>query len=186
MQDALHERGHAMESAFFRGVDADLIAKMKAELQSGEDRAALLAATGIDSEEVIDQLIKQGISAQTLASVGLIPLVAVAWADGKMEDNERQAVLKAAAETGIKEGQGSYDLVSNWLANKPEADLLQSWKDYITAMKASLDASAVSQVKNSVVGRAKKVAQAAGGFLGIMTTSDVEQKVLDELTEIFG
>ena len=51
-------------------------------------RQALATATGIKDTGAIDRLIEQGISAETLASVGLIPLVAVAWADEKMDDKD--------------------------------------------------------------------------------------------------
>lgn len=184
-QDALHDRGKAMEDIFFRSMDEKLLEKMKAELKSDEDRSALVSATGISDKNVIQQLIDQGVTTETLASIGLIPLVAVAWADGKMDNDERTAILKAASEAGIGEQHGSYQLINNWLRQQPGDELLASWQDYISAMKETLDAAAVSQIKNSVIDRAKKVANAAGGFLGIHKTSDVEQKVIDSLSSTF-
>ena len=99
--DSLQDRGKAMEDMFFHDRDAQLIEKMKAELSAEEDRTSLIAATGIQDASVINKLMEQGISCETLAGVGLIPLVVVAWADGKMEDKEREAILQAACESGI-------------------------------------------------------------------------------------
>ena len=174
-----------MENEFFHNLDNELLEKMKAELAAGEEQTALIAATGIDDVEVIRHLMDQGISSATLASIGLIPLVAVAWADGKMDVREREAILQAARETGIGEGHSSYKLISKWLRNPPSDDLLASWKDYVAAMKETLDATAVSQIRKSVLDRARIVANAAGGFLGVARTSEAEQKVIDELESVF-
>lgn len=185
-EDSLHDRGKAMEDVFFHDVDKKLLEKMKAELSTDEDRASLMAATGIQDADVINQLMENGISAETLAGVGLIPLIAVAWADGKMEYKERHAILKAASETGINEEHSSYALISSWLDHKPEDSLFASWKDYVGALKESLDEVAMGQIKRSVVDRARRVARATGGFLGVQKTSAVEQKVIDEMEAAFG
>ncbi|MGI9517492.1 MAG: hypothetical protein ACR2NP_10620 [Pirellulaceae bacterium] len=183
--DALQDRGKAIEDVFFRDVDQQLMEQMRAEMAADQDRTELAAATGIEDKEVINRLIDQGISAETLASVGLIPLIAVAWADDKMEPNERDAVLRAARESGIVEGHASYALVSGWLTHRPGDDFLQAWKDYVTALKQSLDATSLQQVQKSVIERAQRVANAAGGFLGLGSTSAVEQRVIDELNAAF-
>ncbi len=183
--DSLQDRGRAMEDLFFHDLDQKLLNQMKSELSAEEDRTALMAATGIEDREAIHHLVSQGISVETLASVGLIPLVAVAWADGKMEARERQAILKAANESGISSDHSSYQLISNWLTHKPSDSLLQSWKVYVTALKANLDQTSVGQIKRSVIDRAKRVANAAGGFLGVGRTSQVEQEVIEELESVF-
>ena len=65
--------------------------------------------------------------------------MAVAWADGKMDDNEKTAILQAANESGIDQSHSSYQLISGWLNKKPDASLMASWKDYIGALKQNLD-----------------------------------------------
>ncbi len=184
--DNLQDRGNAMEELFFHNHDKQLIARMRAELEAKESREALAAATGINDESVLNQLVQQGIGSETLATVGLIPLVAVAWADGKMDAQERHAVLRAAEEAGISKGQASLDVLQQWLNHRPEAQLLDSWKAYIRSLCATLDRPAVEQLRNSIVGRARKVAQSAGGFLGVVGTIDKsEKKLLDELERAF-
>ena len=183
--DSLHDRGKAMEDVFFHDVDQKLMDQMKAELAADQDRTELVAATGIEDTEVINRLLDHGISAETLATVGLIPLIAVAWADDKMEPAERDAVLRAARESGIVEGNASYRLVSNWLTHRPDSEFLQTWKDYVQSLKQTLDATSLAQVQKSVITRAQRVANAAGGFLGLGRTSAVEQQVIDDLNATF-
>lgn len=185
-ENPLEDRGRAMEDLFFHDLDQQLVDKMKAEMAADEDRKSLMAATGIEDAAVIESLMSHNVSPETLAGVGLIPLIAVAWADGKMEDNEREAILKAASETGIDEKHPCFGLVSSWLNKKPASTLFDSWKEYIGALKGTLDDAAVSQIKRSVVDRAKRVADSAGGFLGIGSTSAAEQSVLQEMESVFG
>ncbi len=184
--DSLHERGQALEDSFFRDRDQKLIQKIKTEMKAEHDRSALAATTGISDTSVIDQLIEQNITPESLASMALIPLVAVAWADGRMEDDERDAILKATEQSGISPDQASYELVSSWLVHRPQDELLDSWKEYVRALKENLDAAAVKELKKSVIKRATDVADAAGGFMGFGNRiSKVEQQVIDELAAAF-
>ena len=70
---------------------------------------------------------------------------------------------------------------SSWLIS------LESWKAYIGALKETLDGAALTQLKASILDRAEAVAKSAGGFLGLGNkVSDVERKVLDDLSNSFG
>jgi len=165
--DDLNSLGSTMADRFFKERDKELLEKLKEEVAGEGSRDALAAASGISDASVLDSLIGSGIGPDTIASVSLIPLVAVAWADNKMEDKEREAILKAAAEAGIKTGSASYAILEKWLGEQPDDELLASWTEYVGAMKSQLDAEAVGQLKGSIVSRAESVAEAAGGFLGL-------------------
>lgn len=187
MQDSLHDRGKAMEDKFFAAKDSQLLEKMRKEMAAQESRKALEAASGLTDAAVLDSLAESGITPETLTAVALIPLVAVAWADKKMEPAEKTAILQAADAAGVKSGSASYATMEAWLQAQPSADLLETWKSYVGAMSTSLDSAAYSQLKTSVIERAEAVAESAGGFLGLVhKISDVERKVLDELANAFG
>lgn len=186
MADKLHERATAVENQFFANRDEQLLAKLREEMQAGETRAALSEAIGIDDAEALDALIEHQIKPETLLVVGLIPMVAVAWSDGVLETAERDAITKAAAGVGVKEGTASFGLLESWLAEKPGDDLMAAWKSYATALTESLDAPALAKVRDQVIGRAESAAEAAGGFLGLGNkVSESEQKVIDELKQTF-
>ena len=186
MSDSLHDRGKAMEDVFFAEQDQKLLDKIREEMSAKESRHALEVASGISDDAVLDALVENGITPESLTSVALIPLVMVAWSDEKMENSEKAAILQAAEAAGIKPGSASYDTMSSWLSKKPNHDLLDAWKSYIGALKSTLDGAAFTQLKNSIVGRAEGVAKAAGGFLGLgPKVSESERKVLDELSAAF-
>src|SRR5687767_14362149 len=85
-------------------------------------------------QQLLKNLVKAGVRADTLAALTLIPLVEVAWADGAVSADEREAVLKAAAENGVKQGSASYELLARWLAERPDVRVIASWKEYVHAL----------------------------------------------------
>ena len=186
MDDSLKGRGKAMEDLFFAEKDQQLLKKIREEAASKEVREALQSASGITDAAVLDGLVAAGITPESLTSLSLIPLVAVAWADKKMEDAEKAAILQAAEAGGIAPSSASYASMVSWLEKQPEKKLLDAWKSYIGAIKDTLEPPVAGQLKTSILGRAESVAKSAGGFLGVGNkVSDVEQKVLDDLAKTF-
>lgn len=187
MDDSLHHRGRVMEDMFFAEADQKLLEQMRSKIESKDHRLALRTATGIDDDEVLDQLDHSGITPESLTSVSLIPLVFVAWADRKMDPLEKAAIMRAAEANGIESDSVSHQTLQNWLTRKPAPELMETWKAYIGAIKVKLAPAAFNQLKSSVLDRAKEVAAATGGFLNMVNTvSDQEQKILDEMEATFG
>ena len=183
----LNGLANAMADRFFKERDRELLENLKKEVAGEDARDALAAACGITDAAVLDSLVASGIGPDTIATVSLIPLVVVAWADREMEPQEREAILKAATESGVTAGTASYTILEKWLQEQPDDHLLESWIDYVGAMKTQLDAEALSQLKGGVIARAQSVAEASGGYLGLGNkVSDVERGVLSKLESSFG
>jgi hypothetical protein len=186
MSDSLHDRGKAIEDQFFAEQDKKLLNKIRAEMAAKESREALEHASGISDVTVLDALVSIDITPESLTSVALIPLVAVAWSDNKMENSEKKAILEAAKIAGIAPGSASYATLESWLNTRPEPKLLEAWKAYVHSLKSALETVAYNQLKASVLGRAEDVAKSAGGLLGLGNKiSRSEEKVLEELSKAF-
>jgi hypothetical protein len=186
MDDPIQSRGQAIENVFFARADQELLAKLKKDMDASESRDALASASGIQDTEVLDALLKNNISPETLTTIGLIPLIAVGWADHVMEEAEKNAILQAADVAGIKMGTSSHVMLEKWLAHEPEKELLEGWVAYIGALKDVLDPAPFSQLKTNIIQRAESVAKSAGGFLGLGNkVSDTEQQVLEQLAKAF-
>lgn len=184
--DFLQDRRKALEEQFFAKQNRELLEKLRAQGAAEERRSALAEASGIHSEALLDHLIAHDITAETFAALSLIPLVAVAWADGEIQGNEREAILKAAADSGMAADDSSYRLLEGWLEERPGSDLLDTWKEYIRAFSSAADDAVAGILKEEILGRARSVAHAAGGFLGLGKVSTEEESVLDELEASFG
>lgn len=184
----MQERGRALEEAFFKKQHEQQLAKLREQEERAQAREALAAASGItDDPELIDRLAGLGIHAETLAALTLIPLVEVAWADGKMEARERDAILRGAESSGIQPGSPSYGLLEIWTHDRPAPELLETWKAYIAALSDELSADQKWHLEERIIGRARAVAEAAGGFLGLGSKISAEEEaMLAELERAFG
>lgn len=182
----LQGRGKAIENAFFGERDKELLQKLKVEIEGKETLDALRSVSGIDDDGVLQKLAGAGVTPESLSAVSLIPLVSVAWCDDSMETTEKQAILDAAAASGIEKESAAAELLDSWLASRPGKELLESWKAYVGTLKENLDEAAFSQLKASVVNRAETIAEAAGGFFGLGSVSDKEKKAIADLAAVFG
>ncbi len=184
--DFLGDRKKALEESFFARENARLVEKLRAEQRQKSARETLAALSGIADPALLDLLLAQGIDAETWLAVSLVPLVEVAWADGQVEAAERRAVLAAAAANGVLPGTPSHALLEGWLATRAAEGLLQAWGEYTVALCARLPAAERESLKRQVVGRARAVAEAAGGILGLgRKVSAREEEVLRELEKAF-
>ncbi len=185
MDDALKERGRSLEEMFFKQRDAELIAQRKKLAEMSQTRESLAQISGIKNPQVLDKLIESGITASTLASLSLLPLVEVAWADGQLSEPEKKAVLTAAAKGGLTQGSVNYQLLENWLKERPAAKLLDAWVHYIRGLRDVLNPQELRGVKSDLLSRARAVAEAAGGFMGVSKISPEEQAVFKKMEDAF-
>jgi hypothetical protein len=185
-ENPLDDRKRALE-AYFDQQDRELIAKMRQKLAAQEREVELAAATGITDKMILSDLGKSDADIGAIAALGLIPLVEVAWADGRISPGESTAALKAAASMGVPEGSQAYALLEKWLANRPSHGAVAAWKEYVKALAKSWGRDRTRHIQKAIIGRATSVAQSAGGILGLgAKVSAKEQAVLDELDSAFG
>ena len=185
-KEFLRDREHALEEAFFAEQDRALLRRLKEADTKKSKKEALAAACGITDDALLEKLVSQGVDGATVAALSLVPLVLVAWADGKVEDKEREAVVAAASETGVEERGAGRQLLDRWLATRPSPQLLATWTDYVRAISPTLSDGARQQLKSDLLGRARQVADAAGGLLNVgWKTSPAEKEVLAKLEKAF-
>ncbi len=175
----------ALEDAFFAEENARLLEQLRAKTERKERRQALSELVRIQDEDYLDHLIDLGIGPETILALTLVPLTAVAWADGEMNDSERRAILRAAEQKGIEPDSEAHRLLEAWLERKPGPHLLETWKRYVSAIWGSFSEVERREMRWHGMELARDVAKAAGGFLGINKISPAERAVLDELEKIF-
>jgi hypothetical protein len=186
MEDkVLKSRGRALEESFFARRNEELLQKLRQKQAAEERRQALAAVSGITDDAVLDRLIELELCAETVAAAALVPLVEVAWADGAVQDREREAILRAAEESGIDQESTAHQLLENWLAEAPEPTLMDVWRDYVNALAEKVGGEEKEKLQSQLLGRARAVAEAAGGFLGLGKISAKEQAVLEQLEKAF-
>ena len=182
--DNLNNSARLLADAFFAKEDARLLQQMRERARTQERRAAMREVVRVDDEALIDHLIALGLEPETVLALQLVPLAAVAWADGQMEPRERDAVLKAAAAHGVAPGSVAGQMLDKWLAHQPGAELVDAWKRHMRALWPLLSPKERDEIRVSALDRARSVAEAAGGFLGLTSRISPEEKaVVDELSK---
>lgn len=186
-EEILGERRKGLEDEFFSRQSAELRERLRDKEQATARRQALSEASGITDDAVLDHLLALEVSAETIAAFALVPLVAVAWADGELDPKEREAVLAATRDvTGCAPDSEVYRLVEGWLTREPERALTDAWQAYTAAMVADLGSEARERLKAQVLGRARRVAEAAGGFMSLGSKiSKSEEAVLADIERAF-
>jgi hypothetical protein len=177
--------GKSLEDAFFAQENARLLEQLRATATQEDRRKALADVIHIQDEGLVDHLLELGLGPETVLAVTLIPLVLVAWADGAIEPKERQAILQAAAQKGIVPDSIAGQVLDSWLKRPLDSTLVQAWKRYIQTIWPALTPHERDEVRKVGLERARGVAEAAGGFLGLGSRiSAKERAVLAEMEQL--
>lgn len=184
-ESPLKGRERALEEAFFAQQEEALLRRMREADKSRSRKEAIAAVLPITDDALLDRLVELGLGPQSAAALGLAPLVFVAWADGAIDPSERAAVLRAARAAGLEHEQEVLALLEYWLQTAPSPRLRQVWQDYTLAIMTALPAESRQDLARRTLDRARAVAEAAGGFLGLSSRiSDAERRVLAELETV--
>ena len=184
-REILRDRGRALEEEFFRRQNTQLIEKARQAQERDAARATLAKASGISDAGVLDKLLDLGVQPGMAAALSVVPLVEVAWADGSLDDKERQAVLARAREAGFAPGSDEFIQLESWLSHKPPASLLRAWAYLVEGMCGQMTRAEVSAMKAKLLEQARSVAGASGGVLGVRTVSPAESDAIRRLESAF-
>ncbi|MBW2281362.1 MAG: hypothetical protein JRG76_05085 [Deltaproteobacteria bacterium] len=177
--DALAERRRALENEFFAKRDRELIERMHEEHEVAD-------LSHIEDQVLVEQLVALGITAKMLAALGLIPLLAVAWADGRVDKAERVTILDAATAAGVDRHAEGYAMLEHWLDEPPRPGLFDAWKGYVAEVARPLAPNLRKGLRDEVLRLARTVAEASGGFLGLGERVSAEERaVLARIEEAF-
>ncbi|QDV26326.1 hypothetical protein [Aureliella helgolandensis] len=167
-----------LEEQFFNNVDQQLLAKLRGEVQTAETAETIMRVTGITDAELAQEIAAINITIDTLAAFRLVPLVAVAWADDRVEENERDAICLAAEKSGIAADEPAMELLKVWTRQRPGPELLDTWCEYSKALCSGLEESHRTKLKEEILSQVKAVAQASGGVIGFGSISAHEKEVI--------
>jgi len=184
--DLFEQRRKGFETEFFAKQEQQLLAKLRLVLAKEHPRETLKKVTGIEDDKIIETLVALNVNHDTLAAFALYPLVEVAWADGQVDEREREAFFRAAAEMGLGEGTPGHIALKQFLRDTPREEARKAWFAWSSEVNKHLEPAERKKVREALLQRARAVAEATGGFLGLGTRITAgEQKVLDRIAEAF-
>lgn len=179
----LAARERSLEAAFFRKVDTKLLEDLRSRMAKHQAMGRLAADTGIHDQSVLQELLDLNFTPQNLLALWLVPLTQVAWADGRVEPAEREAVLDALRKHGYSNDSPAWHLLESWLDHQPCDEVLTAWKDYARTLVETAGDKRVILLRNELRNRAREVAQAAGGVFGFGSVSCAEESVVQQIED---
>jgi len=179
------EKRQNLEDLFYQRQDQYMVEKLRRMKEAQETKENLAKVSGIENESVLEKLVELNVRPETLASLAIVPLVEVAWADREISEKEKAAVLKAAKVSRWAKEMEDYQMLDRWLEKRPSEELLAAWIVYMQGLSEKLTPAEKNDLKAELLGHAKQIAEASGGFLGFGKISEAEEKMLRKLEKGF-
>ncbi len=117
-----------------------------------------------------------GIQADAHRVIALIPLIQVAWADGRIQAGERQAIHDIAVGAGLAD-EDSLVLLDKRLNERPTEYTMSRARKALAALayRAAFD-GVTPETLEEVVAYCESVAEAAGGLFGLRSPINKDEK----------
>ena len=171
------------EEVYFQQREAELRARLRDEMErkaeTSRQKRELGELLGTDDQALIDRLHALGISGEAATVIHLLPLVHVAWADGKLSDGERKAIMRAASAHGVEPGSAAANYIASLLEERPSETLMTE----VGALMADL-LRAKGHSPDTLLDLCEDVARASGGLLGFGDKiSEDERNAIRQIAE---
>jgi len=185
-KDAFKERERSIEETYFRQRDAKLLERLRQEAKLEDIATALAEKLQVDNPELLGRVRALGVTIDTAPAFFVAPLVQVAWAEGKVTEEERDTVLRLARARGIEENSPAYAQLLEWLRVRPVDAVFDTAVEVIKSGFAVLPPEEKEERIKRIVQACQEVAMASGGalakLLGLGSVSSSEASVLDTIT----
>ncbi len=142
----------------------------------------------MSAHQVKEILVRLGISEEQFRTLGLIPLVEVAWADSRVDFAERSAIMRFAKKKGWL-SEGGDALIAGWLKSRPEQSFFDDARTALVSLvrdRRGLGKAFPETTLGSVLGACHEVAAASGGLFGLRDpVATEEDKLLQQIADAF-
>jgi tellurite resistance protein len=178
MRDSMEDRKKGLEEEYFRKREQELIEKLK---QRAAERKGLAEAVGVENEEILQTLREMGFDRETVVLLALVPLLQVAWTDGKVTARERDGILEIARSRGVSKGSPAEAKLLSWLDHKPDPTLFERALTVIRHLVSHQAAEFREATSHDLVAACERIASASGGILGMGAVSAEEKAVIQRV-----
>jgi tellurite resistance protein len=176
------ERKRTTEEEYFYKKERELVEKLRQRAALEAERGAMGESLGVADERILEDLQALGFTRDTVALLHLVPLVAVAWAEGGIDKRERQLIYEVAKLRGIESGGAAAKQLDGWLNRRPSDEFFERSLRIIRAVLKSLPQEAQQESRQSLVAYCTRIAAASGGILGLGSKISAAESAL--LTKI--
>jgi hypothetical protein len=98
----------------------------------------------------------------------LVPLVKVAWADGRVTRRERQMIFDSMVEMHIPESEENLLVLADWLELRPDDEFFREALNDLRNELSAKNEDDVAKQKYDILSRCTLVAEVSGGSIGFV------------------
>ena len=164
-EELFRGRERAFEAEWANRHDAELIEKLRQKDRLEAITEALAKKLQADDPALLQRAIDMGVTLDTGPAFLLAPLVQIAWADGTVTEQEREAVLRLAVGRGMEPGSAPYAQLIAWLHRRPTDELFDTAIEILRAGFGVLPAPERDARVYLLAEACHEVAAASGGGL---------------------
>jgi hypothetical protein len=183
-KDTFSEMKRAKEEEYFKKKEMELIEAMKRRAEAERARQELADASGIADDEALQTLHDLGYTRDTVRLLHLVPLVYVAWAEGRVSPAERDLIFEAARLHGVADATPAHQQLSDWLERRPSHDFFEDTLRVIGHLVRS-QGDETGGAGLDLLSYCERVAEASGGILGLGKVSAEEDAALARISRAF-
>ncbi len=185
-KDGFKERERALEEGYFLKKEKELIAKMRERTALEAERHKLAEQIGVTNDEILQALQGLGYNHETIMLLHLMPIIHVAWANGKMSAKERKMIIEVARASGVAEASEADLRLGALLEASPSQAV---WDASFLAIRAVLEAAPKEErdaIRHNVLSFSTGIASLSKGLFGFDTRGsgaerDALERVIKEL-----
>ncbi len=170
-----------LDNRFFIGIEDAIVRRLQEDAQTEAGRDKLALVSGISDPELLKEIADIGVNAESFAAILMSPMILVAWADHKIDEPERTAILAQIQENGIEADSIPYVLIEHWLHRRPPHDLAHIWEECARTLMARLTEHGRRTLCEKLMHQVRLVAKASGGVMGIGAISLQEKRIIQML-----
>jgi len=117
--------------------------------------------------------------------LALLPLIEVAWADGVVQQGERDLIL-SIARYQFDFPDDAVDMLDAWLSFRPRSEYLEKGRRVLRALSDNKEVDVSIKSLDKVLGFCNEVAEASGGLLGFGRVDHREREALVKIAKTLG
>jgi hypothetical protein len=175
--------GKKLEEAFFHPMNMDLVEQFRQRLSLQEKLDAFSNTTGIRDRKQLIGLANMGYEVSTLTAFTWIPLVFVAWADGRLDDLEKKSMIEALVNRGISRSTAAMMTDHKWFRQQPEEELWELWAQFARSILGRRSTPLRNELLDEILTRCHVVANASGFQQDSAHISAREWEVIERVTD---
>jgi hypothetical protein len=127
-------------------------------------------------EDIAQEAMNLGFDSETARVLPLVPIIQMAWADGKVTNRETDKVMELAQKFGIVENTPAASFLTMLLAEQPSKLFFERVNGVIARIVDEAPSSEIN--RETILEWSKAVAESSGGFFGLTDPISKEEKEL--------